>query len=125
GARIGGYRPAGGIPPPCRMVLRGWFAPKEAPFAPNLCLRGARTCPVMAPSRSCEYCEALQIGHSGLAISLAGRGLRAKKWINDDGGRPLTESPRHLPQSCPQEQNPTHHLPGERGEATRRGDLVR
>src|SRR5262245_63468111 len=42
-------------------------------------------------------CVRLEHGHSDLAISLAGRGLRARKWNNDNGGRPLTKSPRHFP----------------------------
>src|SRR5262245_10053582 len=38
-------------------------------------------------------CARLEHGHSDLAISLAGRGLRARKWNTDNGGRPLTKSP--------------------------------
>src|SRR3981189_1119289 len=50
---------------------------------------------------------------------------KMKKWNKNNGGRTRTKSPRHLPQSCPQEQNAAHDLPGERSETARRGDLVR
>src|SRR5215468_1703359 len=63
--------------------------------------------------------------YSGLAISLAARGARARKWNNDNGGRPLAKSAGHVPQSCPQEQDSAHDLSGERREASRRSHLVR
>src|SRR5262245_29554899 len=63
--------------------------------------------------------------HSDLAISLAGRGPRARKWNNGNGGRPLTKSSGHLPQPRPQEQDPAHDFSSERSEAPGRCNLVR
>src|SRR5262249_53701194 len=109
----------------------GRVAPTETPSAPNYTL-----CPqlVLAPPAgvACNgggrvpfWCARAGYGGSDLAISLAGRAPRARKWNNDNGGRPLTKSPGHLPQSRPQEQDSAHDLSGERGEAPGRGNLVR
>src|SRR5262245_61278443 len=66
---------AGRVPPPRRTQLRGCPGPDEGRAAPNLCLRCPRTCLVMVGPRSRASPEN---GQSSLAISLAGRGLRAK-----------------------------------------------
>jgi len=75
---------------PYRGTLRGTLCPQLvlAPPADVACNGGVRV--VFA-------CARLEQGHSDLAISLAGRGLRARKWNNGNGGRPLTKSSRHLP----------------------------
>src|SRR5262245_8411012 len=109
----------------------GRVAPTETPSAPNYTL-----CPqlVLAPPagvacnggvRVLFGCARLEYGHSDLAISLAGRAPRARKWNNDNGGRPITKSPGHLPQSRQQAQDSTHDLYGEQAEAPGRGNLVR
>ena len=48
-----------------------------------------------------------------------------EQWKNDNGGRPLTKPAGYLSQPRPQEQDPTDDLSGERGQAPRRGHLVR
>src|SRR5262249_3253740 len=53
------------------------------------------------------------------------RTRREQKWKNGHGSRSCAKSARHFPQSRPQEQNTSHHLPGERGQIAGRSDLVR
>src|SRR5207247_1927515 len=52
-------------------------------------------------------------------------GFASESRNSANGGRSRSKSARHLSQSRPQEQDPAHDLPRERGEAARRGHLVR
>src|SRR5262249_39484525 len=98
------------VPPPRRADLNGRVCPyRDTLSAPNYTL-----CPqlVLAPpagvacnggGRGLFWGTRLGHGDSDLAIRLPGRGRRARKRNNDNGGRPLTKSPGHIPQSRPQE----------------------
>src|SRR5260370_13326725 len=61
-------------------------------------------------------------GGQGLAI-ISREGAREQITDNDNGGRPLTKSARHLPESRTPEQHPTDHLSCELAKADRRGNM--
>src|SRR4029077_8258934 len=122
----------GRLQPRC---ARNFTATPSGPDGPACPSRGG-SCPqlVLAPSADVACNGGVRVllgfitkkmGNSDLAISLAARGARARKWNNGNGGRPLAKSAGHVPQSCPQEQDAAYDLPGERREASRCGHLVR
>src|SRR5262249_61239585 len=102
-AGAGCDRAAARAPPPRRVDLNGPSLPYQGTLCPQLVLAPPAGVACNGGVRVLFECARLKHGHSDLAISLAGRGLRARKWNEDNGGRPLTKSPRHLPKSRPQE----------------------